>query len=43
MILSEASSTEGIAASIRENLKMDEPGNGMLYIQNVNCTYGIYK
>lgn len=43
IILSEADMTSAIATSIRTELKMDEPGNGIIYVQNVNNVYGIYK
>ncbi|WP_324824260.1 P-II family nitrogen regulator [Sinanaerobacter sp. ZZT-01] len=43
MILSEHESTEKIVTSIKEELKIEEPGNGIIYIQDVNKTYGIYK
>lgn len=43
IILSEADKTEGITSSIRSDLKIDEPGNGIIYVQDVNKTYGIYK
>lgn len=43
IILTEADKTEQIASSIRTSLKIDEPGNGIIYIQDVNRTYGIYK
>ena len=43
LILSECENTDTIVASIREHLKLDEPGNGIIYIQDVNKTYGIYK
>lgn len=43
LILSEKEKTEAIVSSIREQLKIDEPGNGILYIQDVNKTYGLYK
>lgn len=43
MILSEAEKTNAIVESIRTELKMDEPGNGIIYIQEVNKTYGLYK
>ncbi len=43
IILSEAEMTEKIAKTIKEDLKMDEAGNGIIYVQNVNQTYGIYK
>ena len=43
LILSECENTDAIVASIREHLQLDEPGNGIIYIQDVNKTYGIYK
>ena len=43
MILSEATKTQAIVDAIRAKLKIDEPGNGMIYIQDVNQTYGLYK
>lgn len=43
LILSEVEMTDEIVNSIREQLKIDEPGNGIIFVQNVNKTYGIYK
>ena len=43
LILSEGEKTDYIVDSIRKQLKMDEPGNGIIYIQEVNKTYGLYK
>jgi len=43
IILSEVARTEAIASSIRTHLKLDDPGNGIIYIQDVSKTYGIYK
>lgn len=43
IILSEENKTEEIVASIREHLKIDEPGNGIIYIQDVSKSYGIYR
>jgi nitrogen regulatory protein PII len=43
IILSEVESTEKIVSSIRSHLKIDEPGNGIIFIQDVNKTYGIYR
>jgi len=43
MILSERDATENIVLAIREAIKIDEPGNGILFVQDVNKTYGIYK
>ncbi|WOO36283.1 P-II family nitrogen regulator [Anaerocolumna sp. AGMB13020] len=43
LILSEAADTEAIVNSIKNDLKIDEPGNGIIYVQDVNRTFGIYK
>ncbi|MDF2841081.1 MAG: nitrogen regulatory protein, partial [Clostridia bacterium] len=42
LIISEEQLTEAIAGSIKEELKIDEPGNGVIFIQEVNKTYGLY-
>ncbi len=42
MILSEISLTEQIVTSIRKQLKIDDPGNGILFVMDVNKTYGLY-
>ncbi len=43
MILSEPEKSDAIIASIRSKLKMDEPGNGILFVQDVQNAYGIFK
>lgn len=43
LILSEVDMTEAIVNAIRDDLKIDEPGKGIIYVQDVNKTYGIYK
>jgi nitrogen regulatory protein PII len=43
MILSKTTLTEAIVESIRSELKIDDPGNGILFIQNVNKAYGLYE
>jgi nitrogen regulatory protein PII len=43
IILSEIDMTDSIVSSIREKLKIDEPGKGIIFVQDVNKTYGIYK
>lgn len=43
LILSEADKTEDIIASIKERLKIDEPGNGIIFVQEVKKAYGLYK
>jgi nitrogen regulatory protein PII len=42
LIVSEKSLADKIAASINDSLKMNEPGNGIIFIQDVNKTYGLY-
>ena len=42
MILSKEDITEAIVTSIREKLDIDQPGNGIIFVQNVNSVYGIY-
>lgn len=43
IILSRKEKTEAIVSSIREQLKIDEPGKGIIYVQDVNKTYGLYE
>jgi nitrogen regulatory protein PII len=43
LILSERNSTDAIVSSIRKALKIDEPGNGIIFVQDINCTYGLYE
>lgn len=43
IILSEADKTEPIIAAIREKMKIDEPGQGIIFVQDVNRTYGVFK
>lgn len=42
LILSETNLTESIACAIRETLQIDEPGNGILFILDINKAYGLY-
>lgn len=43
IILSKEDITEAIVTSIREKLEIDKPGNGIIFIQNINKAYGIYE
>jgi nitrogen regulatory protein PII len=43
LILSDRKSTEAIVSSIRKKLKIDDPGNGIIFIQDINNTYGVYE
>jgi nitrogen regulatory protein PII len=42
LILADVNLTDNITSFIRTELKIDEPGNGIIYVQSVNKTYGIY-
>lgn len=41
LILSQRDKTDEIVNSIRERMKIDEPGKGIIYVTNVAQTYGI--
>lgn len=43
LILAENASVDGIAGAIRDRLKIEEPGNGIIFIQEVSRTYGLYR
>lgn len=43
MILSKEDVTESIVEAIRDKLNLDEPGNGIVFVQDVTKTYGIYE
>ncbi|MFZ2257206.1 MAG: P-II family nitrogen regulator [Clostridiaceae bacterium] len=43
LILSEASSTDAIIESISRKLNIGERGNGIIFVQNANKTYGIFQ
>lgn len=42
MILSEINTTQAIVSSIRNNIDIDKPGKGILFVVDVNKTYGLY-
>ncbi len=42
LIISKADSTEKIVQSIRDELHIDEPGKGIVYVQDVTHAYGLY-
>lgn len=42
MILSEKNSTDQIVEAIRTQMKIDEPGKGLMFILDVSKTYGLY-
>lgn len=43
LILSERNTTDAITSSIQKELDIEEPGNGIIFVQDINDTYGIYK
>ena len=43
LIVSKKDVTEAIVATIRETLEIDKPGNGIIFIQDINKTYGVYE
>ena len=43
LILSKADKVDPIVSSIKESLKIDEPGNGVIFVQDVSSTYGLYE
>lgn len=43
LILSEAKQSDKIIASIREEMNIDEPGKGFIFVQHVKETYGMLK
>lgn len=43
MILAETGMTDSIVSSIREAVKIDQPGKGILFVLDVNKTYGLYS
>ena len=42
LIISEKSATDAIVTAIRKQLKIDDPGKGVLFVQNVSSTYGLF-
>jgi len=42
LIISERTLTEVITSSIREHLQIDQPGNGVIFIQDVSEVYGLH-
>lgn len=43
LIISEVSKTEKIVNTIREDLQIDRPGNGIIFVQDVDLAYGLYQ
>lgn len=43
IIVSKADTSQAIIATIRERLEIDKPGNGIIFVQNIDRIYGIYE
>ena len=43
LILVEDKITEEVCKKINDTIKLNEPGNGILFVQNVSKAYGVYK
>jgi len=43
LILSEANKTEAIVNAIKDKLNIEEPGKGVIFVVDVNRTYGLYR
>ncbi len=43
LMVSEEDRTDAIVDAVREKLRLDEPGNGILFVQEVACVLGIYR
>lgn len=43
IILAKTEDTDKIITSIKEELKIDEPGKGIIYTQEINKAYGLYE
>jgi len=43
LILAEKNLTDPIVSTIREELQIDKPGKGIIFIQAVDRAYGLYK
>jgi nitrogen regulatory protein PII len=42
MILAKSDTAEAVAASIEKHLAIDEPGKGVMFVLDVNKTYGLF-
>ncbi len=43
LILAQCHLTDGIVRNIRDDLKLDQPGNGIIFVQEVQETFGIHE
>lgn len=42
LILAKSDTTDAIVSAIREDLQIDEPAKGIIFVQDINKTYGLY-
>lgn len=42
IIISPSKLTEGIVSSINKEMNVDKPGNGIIFVQDIVSTYGLY-
>ena len=42
LILTDSNLTDDITAAINNKLEMEKPGNGIIFVQDINKTYGLY-
>ena len=43
VIIAKSTEVDNIISTIAKRLELEKPGNGILYVQNLNRTYGIYE
>jgi len=43
IIISKTDAADAIVKAISEELELDEPGNGIIFVQEINKTYGLYE
>ncbi len=43
IILAEADATEPIVTAIREKLELEQPGNGVMYVERVESVHGMHR
>ena len=42
MLLVDSVKTQNVCDHISESLELEEPGNGIMFVQGVNKVYGLY-
>jgi|AGTN01.2.fsa_nt_gi Nitrogen regulatory protein PII len=43
LIIAKSSQTDSIVSSIREDFHIDQPGSGVIFVQNVSRAFGLYE